>query len=212
MLVGLAAKNGILIVEFANQLRDAGQPFDEALIEAASIRLRPIMMTGDHHRRRRLPLILSFGAGAETRGDRHGGVLAGVLVSALLTLFVIPVLYSLLARNTGSPGDVTSPLTEVVLVNCHWPGTILGVSARAESGSSSTAAATKGRKDMSFSVVLKGLVEEARSSSDTMAQLTSAKAGKGGKNRSGHPLYQEGVVQSSSPNLSSSRGSGRPKR
>lgn len=106
MLVGLAAKNGILIVEFANQLRDQGQPFDEALIEASSIRLRPILMTGITTAAGAIPLVMAFGAGAETRIVIGTVVMAGVMASTFLTLIVIPVLYSLLARRTGSPGDV----------------------------------------------------------------------------------------------------------
>jgi multidrug efflux pump len=104
MLVGLAAKNGILIVEFANQLRDAGHGFDAALREAAEIRLRPILMTAITTAAGAVPLILSTGAGTETRAVIGTVVLTGVLVATLLTLFVVPVAYQLLARGTGSPG------------------------------------------------------------------------------------------------------------
>ncbi len=109
-LVGLAAKNGILIVEFANQLRDRGTPFDEALIEAARVRLRPILMTGITTVAGAVPLMLAFGAGAETRAVIGVVVLAGVLAATFMTLFVVPVAYSLLARRTGSPGDVQRKL------------------------------------------------------------------------------------------------------
>jgi len=112
MLVGLAAKNGILIVEFANQLRDAGTQFDLALEEAARVRLRPIMMTGITTAAGAIPLILAFGAGAETRIVIGVVVLAGVMVATFLTLFIVPVGYSLMARNTGSPGDVRRKLLE----------------------------------------------------------------------------------------------------
>ena len=105
MLVGLAAKNGILIVEFANQLRDQGQPFDAALEEASLSRLRPILMTGITTAAGSLPLILSSGAGAETRMVIGVVVLSGVAAATVLTLFVVPVAYRLLARRTGSPGD-----------------------------------------------------------------------------------------------------------
>jgi len=105
-LVGLAAKNGILIVEFANQLRDEGKSFDEALIEASTIRLRPILMTGITTVAGAVPLMLSFGAGAETRTAIGVVILAGVSVATFMTLFVVPVAYQLLARGTGSPGDV----------------------------------------------------------------------------------------------------------
>ena len=106
MLVGLAAKNGILIVEFANQLRDEGMDFAAAIIEASAVRLRPIVMTGITTAAGTVPLILSSGAGAETRLVIGVVVLSGVLAATFLTLIVVPVAYSLLARRTGSPGDV----------------------------------------------------------------------------------------------------------
>ena len=106
MLVGLSAKNGILIVEFANQLRDQGKDFREALLEAADVRLRPIVMTGITTAAGSTPLLLSSGAGAETRTVIGTVILAGVLAATLFTLFVVPVAYDLLARRTGSPGDV----------------------------------------------------------------------------------------------------------
>ncbi len=110
MLVGLAAKNGILIVEFANQLRDAGRPFREALIEASEIRLRPIVMTGITTAAGSIPLLLSSGAGTETRTVIGTVVLAGILSATLFTLFVVPVAYDLLARHTGSPKRVKRQL------------------------------------------------------------------------------------------------------
>ncbi|MEM8784904.1 MAG: efflux RND transporter permease subunit, partial [Pseudomonadota bacterium] len=106
MLVGLAAKNGILIVEFTNQLRDDGWEFREALIESSLVRLRPIIMTSITTAAGSIPLILSFGAGAETRMVIGVVVFSGVLVATFLTLFIVPVAYSLLARGTGSPGEV----------------------------------------------------------------------------------------------------------
>lgn len=106
MLVGLAAKNGILIVEFVNQLRDQGKEFTSAIVEASSVRLRPILMTGITTAAGTVPLILSSGAGAETRLVIGVVVLSGVLAATFLTLIAVPVAYSLLARRTGSPGDV----------------------------------------------------------------------------------------------------------
>jgi len=106
MLVGLAAKNGILIVEFANQLRDVGKEFREALLEAADVRLRPILMTGITTAAGSVPLLLSSGAGTETRIVIGTVILFGVLAATAFTLFVVPVAYDLLARHTGSPGDV----------------------------------------------------------------------------------------------------------
>ncbi|WP_431023772.1 efflux RND transporter permease subunit [Halomonas sp. H5] len=106
MLVGLAAKNGILIVEFANQLRDQGWAFHEALVEASVTRLRPIVMTAVTTMAGAVPLIVSGGAGAETRLVIGTVILCGLAAATLFTLFVVPVAYDLLARRTGSPGDI----------------------------------------------------------------------------------------------------------
>ncbi|MPY24702.1 efflux RND transporter permease subunit [Shewanella sp. YLB-07] len=110
MLVGLAAKNGILIVEFANQLRDRGLEFEQAIIQAASQRLRPILMTGITTAAGAIPLVLAQGAGAETRFVIGVVVLSGILVATLFTLLVIPVAYSLFARNSSSPEAVARAL------------------------------------------------------------------------------------------------------
>ncbi|MGM0693610.1 MAG: efflux RND transporter permease subunit [Pseudomonadota bacterium] len=110
MLVGLAAKNGILIVEFANQLRDQGVGFHEALVEAAVTRLRPIVMTAVTTMAGAVPLIISSGAGAETRLVIGTVILCGLAAATVFTLFVVPVAYDLLARRTGSPGDVARRL------------------------------------------------------------------------------------------------------
>ena len=110
MLVGLAAKNGILIVEFANQLRDKGADFDAALLEASSTRLRPILMTGITTAAGSIPLIMSTGAGSETRIVIGTVVLFGVIAATVMTLYVVPVAYSLLAGGTGSVGDVAREL------------------------------------------------------------------------------------------------------
>lgn len=112
MLVGLASKNGILIVEFANQLRDEGRHFKEAIQEAAQVRFRPIIITGITTAAGSVPLLLSSGAGAETRFVIGIVVLAGTLAATFFTLFVVPVAYELLARRTGSPGDVERALLE----------------------------------------------------------------------------------------------------
>jgi multidrug efflux pump len=110
MLVGLAAKNGILIVEFANQLRDAGREFGEALLEAAHVRFRPILMTGITTAAGSLPLLLSSGAGAETRAVIGTVILAGVTAATLFTLYIVPLAYHLLARHTGSPLQLSQRL------------------------------------------------------------------------------------------------------
>ena len=110
MMVGLAAKNGILIVEFANQLRDAGASVEEAIREAARLRLRPIVMTSISTVIGVLPLILGGGAGAESRMAIGVVVFAGVLFSTVLTLGVVPTFYRLLAPYTRSPEAVTQTL------------------------------------------------------------------------------------------------------
>ncbi len=110
MLVGLAAKNGILIVEFVNQLRDQGTGFREAILEASGTRLRPIVMTGITTVAGSLPLIFSSGAGAETRFAIGIVMSFGVLAATAFTLVVVPVTYSVLCRHTGSPGDVRRDL------------------------------------------------------------------------------------------------------
>lgn len=110
MLIGLAAKNGILIVEFANQLRDSGVEFKEAVLKAAQQRLRPIVMTAFTTLMSALPLILGSGPGAESRMVIGTVIFAGVAVSAFLTLFVIPALYIALAKKTGSPMAITRKL------------------------------------------------------------------------------------------------------
>ena len=117
MLVGLAAKNGILIVEFANQLRDQGMAFRDALLEAADVRLRPIVMTGITTAAGSLPLLLSTGAGAETRFVIGIVILSGVIAATLFTLFVIPVAYDLLAKGTGSTGDIARQLRQEAEAN-----------------------------------------------------------------------------------------------
>jgi multidrug efflux pump len=110
MLVGLAAKNGILIVEFANQLRDRGVEYREAVIEAAAIRLRPVLMTSLCTAFGALPLMLASGAGAEARQAIGVVVFYGVMISVVLTLAVVPAVYTLVARNTSSPMAVSQRL------------------------------------------------------------------------------------------------------
>ncbi|HEX9954916.1 MAG TPA: efflux RND transporter permease subunit, partial [Allosphingosinicella sp.] len=110
MLVGLAAKNGILIVEFANQLRDQGRDIGEAIREASRRRLRPILMTSIATAAGAVPLMLAHGAGAGARQAIGVVVVWGVSIATLITLFLIPVLYAKLARFTGSPQAVARKL------------------------------------------------------------------------------------------------------
>jgi multidrug efflux pump len=110
LLIGLAAKNGVLIVEFANQLRDRGRSIHDALLDASAARLRPILMTSASTTFGALPLLLATGAGAETRQPIGIVVVFGVTLSALLTVYVVPVLYGVLARFTRSPDAVARSL------------------------------------------------------------------------------------------------------
>jgi len=93
MLVGLASKNAILIVEFAEQLRARGLPLVEATIQAASIRLRPILMTSLAFILGVVPLVAATGAGENGRHSVGTTVFGGMIMSTVLNLFFIPVLY-----------------------------------------------------------------------------------------------------------------------
>ena len=113
MLIGLAAKNGILIVEFANQLRDRGVEFIEAIIEASAIRLRPVLMTSLCTLFGAVPLMIASGAGAESRRAIGAVVVYGVAFSLVLTLYVVPALYGLIARKSKSPEHVSHLLEKL---------------------------------------------------------------------------------------------------
>jgi multidrug efflux pump len=99
MLIGLVTKNGILIVEFANQNRIKGMPKAEAAIYAASQRLRPILMTSLAMALGALPIALSLGAAATSRIPLGIVIVSGVIFSLVLTLFVIPAMYSYMSSN-----------------------------------------------------------------------------------------------------------------
>ncbi len=123
MLVGLAAKNGILIVEFANQLRDAGRSIHDALVEAAVTRFRPILMTSLATAMGAVPLMIWQGAGTQSRFAIGIVIFAGVIFSTGLTLFVVPAFYNLLARFTRSPGAIAA---EVAAWERQNPGVVAG--------------------------------------------------------------------------------------
>ena len=121
ILIGIAAKNGILIVEFANQLRDQGMEFSEALIESSRTRFRPIIMTGLSTATGAIPLILTTGPGAGSRTTIGIVIFLGVLIATVLTLFIVPVFYSLLARHTGSPGRIAKMLSDYEGIQAGTP-------------------------------------------------------------------------------------------
>jgi multidrug efflux pump len=100
MLIGLTTKNSILIVEYSNQLRKRGLEVAEAVVEASKIRLRPILMTSFATIFGVLPLAIGLGAGAESRRPLGIAVVGGLLFSTFLTLVLVPVVYTLLARLT----------------------------------------------------------------------------------------------------------------
>jgi multidrug efflux pump len=98
MLIGLVTKNAILIVEFSNQLRRQGRPVMDAVIEAATIRLRPILMTSFATIFGVMPIAIGFGAGAESRRPLGLAVVGGLFFSTFLTLVLVPVMYAILSR------------------------------------------------------------------------------------------------------------------
>jgi multidrug efflux pump len=106
MLVGIAAKNGVLIVEFINQMRDQGLEFKEAIVEASRIRLRPVIMTAFAAVMGSVPLILAEGPGAASRSALGVVIFSGVSFATLFTLFIVPAVYNLMARGTGSPNAI----------------------------------------------------------------------------------------------------------
>ncbi|MFN6558652.1 MAG: efflux RND transporter permease subunit [Nostoc sp. ChiSLP01] len=100
MLIGLASKNGILIVEFANQLREQGLSITKAVIEASQERLRPILMTGFSTLLGIYPLVVATGAGAGSRQSLGTAVFGGMLIATFLSLFIVPILYITIKETT----------------------------------------------------------------------------------------------------------------
>ncbi|HNG71477.1 MAG TPA: efflux RND transporter permease subunit [Chitinophagales bacterium] len=100
MLIGLVTKNGILIVEFANQSRAKGMGKSEAVAYAAVMRLRPILMTSLAMALGAVPIAIAFGAGSTSRVSLGIVIIGGIMFSLILTLFVVPAIYSLLSRTT----------------------------------------------------------------------------------------------------------------
>jgi len=107
MLIGLVTKNGILIVEFANQKKAAGLSSIDAVKEAARLRLRPILMTSLSTILGTLPIALALGAGSGARVSMGIAVIGGLIFSTILTLFVIPAIYSFFSEKKKSVSNVT---------------------------------------------------------------------------------------------------------
>ncbi len=124
MLIGIASKNGILIVEFANQLRDRGVEFVEAIIEASVTRLRPVVMTTLATAAGAVPLAIATGAGAESRQSIGATVLFGSLFAVALTLFLVPALYLKIARNTRSPQYLSRLIDRLKVGQAAQPGLV----------------------------------------------------------------------------------------
>ncbi|WP_262245466.1 efflux RND transporter permease subunit [Parapedobacter soli] len=99
MLIGLVTKNGILIVEFANQLKERGKPVKQAIVEAAEARLRPILMTSLAISLGALPIAMAFGAAATSRIGMGVVIVGGTLFSLILTLYIIPAVYAMWSRE-----------------------------------------------------------------------------------------------------------------
>ncbi len=112
MLLGLMAKNGILMIEFANQLRDGGASVREAILDGAALRFRPVLMTTVSTVFGALPLVLSAGAGAESRASIGAVIIGGLSFATVLTLFIVPVLYNLLAPLTQPSNRIARQLSE----------------------------------------------------------------------------------------------------
>ena len=113
LLIGLMAKNGILVVEFANQLRDRGMSVFDAVLEASVARLRPILMTSIATVLGAVPLALATGAGAESREALGWVIVGGVTLSTVVTLYAVPALYLLLAPYTKPIGAIAARLAEM---------------------------------------------------------------------------------------------------
>jgi multidrug efflux pump len=102
MLIGLVTKNGILIVEFANQRKRQGLPLAEAIKDAAVARFRPILMTSFSTILGILPIALALGAGSESRVPMGIAVIGGLLIASILTLYVIPAIYSYFSKEVDA--------------------------------------------------------------------------------------------------------------
>jgi len=121
MLIGLVTKNGILIVEFANQLKERGKPVRQAIIEAAEARLRPILMTSLAISLGALPIAMAFGAAATSRIGMGVVIVGGTMFSLILTLYIIPAVYAMWSREYKPNPDLEEAkrVEEAVLAGEH---------------------------------------------------------------------------------------------
>ncbi|MBC7617050.1 MAG: efflux RND transporter permease subunit, partial [Pedobacter sp.] len=115
MLIGLVTKNGILIVEFANQLKEQGKPVQEAIREAAVSRLRPILMTSMAIAFGALPIAMALGAAAKSRMSMGTVIVGGTLFSLVLTLFVIPAVYSYWSKEHKENKELTDSINAAMI-------------------------------------------------------------------------------------------------
>ena len=114
-LIGLTAKNAILIVEFANTRYEAGRPLIEATIEAARLRFRPIIMTSMAFICGMVPLVVARGAGASSRQSIGTGVFGGMLAATFLAIFFVPLFFVLLKKLTGRKNQPTVNLQQPIM-------------------------------------------------------------------------------------------------
>ena len=122
LLIGLMAKNGILIVEFANQMRDAGLSVREAIVDASVLRFRPIVMTVLSTILGAVPLVIATGAGAESRAAIGAVIIGGLGLALVLTLFLTPVLYHLLAGFSKPRAAIAKALDAELATDRRQPG------------------------------------------------------------------------------------------
>ena len=125
MLIGIAVKNGILLIDYTGQLRGRGMPRDEAILLAAPTRLRPILMTSSAAMLGMLPLAMGLGKGSETQAPLATAVVGGLFTSTILTLFIVPIVYTLFddwgRKIRKNPRDLAPPTTVEPSVSDHDP-------------------------------------------------------------------------------------------